>query len=677
MNDFTFDPKTAQLAGEAFRAIQKRFAPSPHTEQGQVTAVRVAKPENGGQVIDAQVRLVNGTIVNNVTAYGFPIQVGTTVDLRGDGGLIGGNWSIHRIRNTAPGAASSDPHAILSTPNIAYATTRIEQAPNGNQQVVIDFVVECIVEQWRGRVPVRYEVELYDEALQMVDQLVSAQLEKVGGKITSTMTMTADSATVYKLGGANPPTFQFPVPGMFRVENELIYYKSAGYNGTTQSWLLGIFNRGFAGTSPAVHTAPREVVLAGLVVSTNALIPNAVYKARVRAKAADGRISNWGDLVTVIATYDTTSPSWTTPVVLTVTSANTGFLVQWTSADTDILDLDHYNIQVSTDGVTYGPTRYNAGNGNSWLFPGTAGQIRRFRIQAVDRAGNAGYQTTPSYVAWSAGVRGYLLPSNEPQGDNLVVNPTAVTNTANWTSGGLFSPTFSRSTTVYLGAVGSFQLSWTRFATGDANANSDKFAVESGGRLYVRLFARGSNVAGVSDIFRVTVRWYNAGGTQLSTSQRAIKASQLTTTEWDLFTFDAFAPIAATQADVQVAVATASGSGTATINFDAVYVVQYTQGTQRFLSESDYNGGYLDGSKTWDPPLLASGAATSTTVTVTGAVPGDGVGNIGFTGLSGQQVNLQAVVYANDTVYVRLTNLTGANLDLPSGTLKVRVQKLP
>lgn len=83
-------------------------------------------------------------------------------------------------------------------------------------------------------------------------------------------------------------------------------------------------------------------------------------------------------------------------------------------------------------------------------------------------------------------------------------------------------------------------------------------------------------------------------------------------------------------------------------------------------------GRRLTGGKTWDPPSIADGAVTTTTVTVTGAAVGDrAVASLSTLGSS--VALLSAHVSAADTVLVVLLNKTGGALDLASGTLNVDV----
>ena len=79
------------------------------------------------------------------------------------------------------------------------------------------------------------------------------------------------------------------------------------------------------------------------------------------------------------------------------------------------------------------------------------------------------------------------------------------------------------------------------------------------------------------------------------------------------------------------------------------------------------------GVKTWDPPNIADGAITSTTVTVTGARVGDPA-TAGLTTLLAIDAMIFAHVQALDTVRLTLYNRTGGALNLPSGTLTACVR---
>lgn len=85
----------------------------------------------------------------------------------------------------------------------------------------------------------------------------------------------------------------------------------------------------------------------------------------------------------------------------------------------------------------------------------------------------------------------------------------------------------------------------------------------------------------------------------------------------------------------------------------------------------------LTGTVTWNPADVATGASAFTNVTVTGAAIGDiAVGS--FSALSGAETEgsfITAVVRAADTVNVSFHNFTGANVNLPSGTVRADVIK--
>ncbi len=77
------------------------------------------------------------------------------------------------------------------------------------------------------------------------------------------------------------------------------------------------------------------------------------------------------------------------------------------------------------------------------------------------------------------------------------------------------------------------------------------------------------------------------------------------------------------------------------------------------------------GSKTYNPPNLADGDGTTTTVVATGAQ----TGQFALAAFSGdlQGITVTAWVSARDTVSVRFQNESGGALNLASGTLSVRV----
>jgi hypothetical protein len=81
----------------------------------------------------------------------------------------------------------------------------------------------------------------------------------------------------------------------------------------------------------------------------------------------------------------------------------------------------------------------------------------------------------------------------------------------------------------------------------------------------------------------------------------------------------------------------------------------------------------MHGEVAYNPPSMATGTETTTTVTVNGAALGDFV-QVSF-GVDTQGIKLFARVSAANTVTVTLRNDTGGTLDLSSGTLRARVTK--
>jgi hypothetical protein len=81
----------------------------------------------------------------------------------------------------------------------------------------------------------------------------------------------------------------------------------------------------------------------------------------------------------------------------------------------------------------------------------------------------------------------------------------------------------------------------------------------------------------------------------------------------------------------------------------------------------------LEGAATYDPPSLADGAGTTTTVTVPGAALGD-FATAAFS-LPTAGITITAWVSAQNIVSVRFQNESGGPLDIAGGRLAARVQK--
>lgn len=111
-----------------------------------------------------------------------------------------------------------------------------------------------------------------------------------------------------------------------------------------------------------------------------------------------------------------------------------------------------------------------------------------------------------------------------------------------------------------------------------------------------------------------------------------------------------------------------TGTGTGTRRSPAGGTLTGTQ-----IGIHSFAVGQAKVSATWDPGSVAAGASISTTVTVSGAALGDFV--LTSFSLDLQGMDIGGYVSATNTVTVILSNLTGAAIDLGSGTLAVLVLK--
>lgn len=119
--------------------------------------------------------------------------------------------------------------------------------------------------------------------------------------------------------------------------------------------------------------------------------------------------------------------------------------------------------------------------------------------------------------------------------------------------------------------------------------------------------------------------------------------------------------------------ATVNGGATASFNGftgPALFNVFYDIPNTNFIVSSVAE--IAQASVTYDPPSLAANEIQSTTVTVVGAALGHNV-NCSFSRALGVSTRMWAEVTATNTVTVYHQNLTGAAVDVLSGTLKVKV----
>jgi len=108
----------------------------------------------------------------------------------------------------------------------------------------------------------------------------------------------------------------------------------------------------------------------------------------------------------------------------------------------------------------------------------------------------------------------------------------------------------------------------------------------------------------------------------------------------------------------------------ATVNFTdgTVITTSWLNAADAFIYQK-----FLVGTTTYDPPSLADGAGTTTTVTVTGAALGDFA--LPSFSLTTSGITITAWVSAVNTVSVRFQNESGGVLDIASGTLACLVIK--
>jgi hypothetical protein len=128
----------------------------------------------------------------------------------------------------------------------------------------------------------------------------------------------------------------------------------------------------------------------------------------------------------------------------------------------------------------------------------------------------------------------------------------------------------------------------------------------------------------------------------------------------------------ARDSEVTSAISAAITTHEAAVNPHSVYLTQ-TEGDARYVQLSNV----LAGSATYDPPDLATGAVATTTVTVTGAAAGDFAlaSHADVATTDADKVEINAKVTATNTVTVYFRNNHSGNVNLASGTLRVRVWK--
>ncbi|MGD4642067.1 hypothetical protein QT746_22555, partial [Xanthomonas citri pv. citri] len=103
----------------------------------------------------------------------------------------------------------------------------------------------------------------------------------------------------------------------------------------------------------------------------------------------------------------------------------------------------------------------------------------------------------------------------------------------------------------------------------------------------------------------------------------------------------------------------------------AIINLDINTATKNITVRSDLFTALTVVSVTYDPPSLATATQQSTTVTLTGAKLGDNVSASFSNPLQGTR--MWAEVTATNTVTVYHRNDTGVTVDLPNGTLTVKI----
>jgi len=335
-----------------------------------------------------------------------------------------------------------------------------------------------------------------------------------------------------------------------------------------------------------------------------------------------------------------------------------------------------YQLQVASDsGFTTAIENVGTIGATYFIYDCPLGTVRYFRVRAVDFSSNQS--------AWSNGTRGAMESQDEPQGTNLVANPSAETNAANWTVGGVGgTPALARQTTQFFSSPAAFALTQTRDSVlqRTATAESAAMAITGGREYYLRLYAISPDTLTDDEInFQINWKVSSAGGFFIKqTSYPTISGTAIRNTQggWTTIQLYGVAPTGATHASVLVS-CTVDNYGTIgdpfTLRFDDVLFLPIAIGDNRVWTEYDDDKKRLRNSATWNPPSLSAANAATTTISVTGAVVGDRVVAT-HSQLGSNAVLMYAHVQSADTVRVTLFNPSGT-LDVSSGTLSVTVYK--
>lgn len=343
-----------------------------------------------------------------------------------------------------PGSHNTGTANPLSTPTIFEIRSRASVV-NGTVLAHGAVIVNLIAEQLSGY-PARWELEVAgDDGTGSEGTIVytgqTSYVGAIGGKLAAAIAANDVQWVTEITSGGHVNIW----PGdylLVRVESEEILVRRAiadpanpgdyiHYASDSAELPNPPGGRGYNGTTAAAHALDTLVQCLAYPVGFLGLLPNTPYWYRVRAAAPNGRVSAWSDWVGLTTEYDVTPPGWIPwPFAPTVTGFPSHFLIEWPPANVDAGDLAHYDLDISEDGTTWlsdSGAEIDTGNGNSHLRSAEPGQIRWFRVRAVDTSENAS--------AWSDATRA-SAPGDIPPGTNLLTNPTFDVNTTGWSASG-------------------------------------------------------------------------------------------------------------------------------------------------------------------------------------------------------------------------------------------------
>jgi hypothetical protein len=375
-----------RLSREVIRGILAKS--EPRRERTRATVESLIRDSSGSPYL-ATARLVGGALVTVPCLGWLHIAEGAGLLLETRGPHTAADYSIIRITRRGNGTGSSDPSIPLSTPSIDGVMQEVVIGAGGFVSTRLTVTIGQIKEQYSDRLMIQYVVEVRDAT----SGLPIASRTAIGQPNAIAQLNLGIDDTDTELGYVSVPEYgalseNFPLAeGIIQIEDEQLKY---AYRAPVLSIdVMFELERGYNSTTPAAHVEG-TVIRSQTVTIVIDGIPALGQDVELRATAqciTDGRKSNPSDWYPLTIDSDTTAPSWASTPTPTITAKSTYFLVEWPAADTDATDLSHYEVDVSTDGSTWGNV-YNAGNGLRFVYPASSSDTRYFRVRAKDTTGN-------------------------------------------------------------------------------------------------------------------------------------------------------------------------------------------------------------------------------------------------------------------------------------------------